>query len=311
MRSWFLSTHCLKPSGTSVTWFSLPSNGSKPRMMRFSSSAISFSVFRMVVVKHRQWGCQPVNLKSLGYSPFNSSQMSINGPFTPLHVWFCDRCTSMPTMKSMRWYLSKSADRYAMLVSVAASRRAFMYDDRYTPWPGWNCLAACESFNMPCSSLTLRKSLSGCFMYERMSRAISSADLPSRIPTSRAISNSFLNCPVYFHTRIERVMPLTIRMTNASLAASLCAKYWRCFFLVSFAAAAPSTVLANMSFFVLASVHELFTPFSTVALIRLFMSAISWFMRAWVRGKRSKVNISSDSSPTVAPMAAASMAAAS
>ena len=84
--------------GTPVTLFSLSPFSGSPFIIRSLSAAISSGVLRIGTAWQRQCGCQPVNLKSLGYLPFSVSQMSVSG--TPLSVWLLDNLTSMPTTKS-------------------------------------------------------------------------------------------------------------------------------------------------------------------------------------------------------------------
>ena len=160
MRSRLFSTQPLNASGVSVTALALSADGCLPSRMRLVSRAISSSVLRMVTARQRQCGCQPVNLKSLGYRPASVSQMSVSvrtalalgvpsaricpgksevfSPGWRRMVWLLLSTISMPTTKSIFCQRRWSAVRYAILVSVAARRRAFIYELRYTPRPGWD-----------------------------------------------------------------------------------------------------------------------------------------------------------------------------
>ena len=57
-----------------------------------------------------------------------------------------------------------------MLFSVAVSRSALRYEERYTPLPGWYALAAFDKRRFPCLSRTRRNNLSGLRKYRRTSR---------------------------------------------------------------------------------------------------------------------------------------------
>ena len=213
MRSRLSSTQFLNASGVSVTALALSADGCLPSRMRLVSRAISSSVLRIVTARQRQCGCQPVNLKSFGYRPASVSQMSVSvrtalalgvpsaricpgksevfSPGWRRMVWLLLSTISMPTTKSIFCQRRWSAVRYAILVSVAARRRAFIYELRYTPRHGWKSLAAWESLSNPCSSRTRRNSLSGCRKYWRRSRVMVAALLPERMPRSSPISISF------------------------------------------------------------------------------------------------------------------------